>query len=83
MAEGVWVPYCFFCKHFGGLDKKLDDYTCQAFPKGIPVEIIYRKVQHRVLYPGQTGDFIFTPQSKEYEGADELPPEPQDGVEID
>lgn len=83
MAEAVWYPYCFFCKHFGELDKKLDDYVCHAFPKGIPAEIIYRKLQHRALYPGQEGDYAFTSIAKEYGEADQLTPEPPVGVEID
>jgi hypothetical protein len=40
----MMTPFCFHCKHFKGLD---DTYAYQAFPQGIPDEIIYREAQHR------------------------------------
>jgi hypothetical protein len=44
------------CKHFYQ-DK--DGFTCRAFPKGIPKEIIDGKIEHDVIIKGQVGNFVF------------------------
>jgi hypothetical protein len=42
-------PICGICKHFRG------PWTCDAFPKRIPNEIIESKHDHREPYPGDHG----------------------------
>ena len=43
---------CFRCAHWHGDDKSRE--TCDAFPKGIPHEILYTKVRHDKPYPDET-----------------------------
>jgi len=33
--------------------------TCEAFPFGIPLEILEDKIKHTVKFPEQVGDFVF------------------------
>ena len=43
------IPMCFECKN------KLTDYTCKAFPDGIPDKILFGKVDHTKPYNGDHG----------------------------
>jgi hypothetical protein len=45
----LYEPICFECKHYR------DDYTCEAFPEGIPDDILFGKHDHRKPYPGDNG----------------------------
>ncbi len=49
---------CFLCKNY------LSDLTCQAFPKGIPEEILIDKNDHLKPLPEQNNDIIFEPIEK-------------------
>lgn len=40
---------CFYCKH------KRPAGKCDAFPEGIPREILFNRVDHRKPYPGDNG----------------------------
>ena len=42
---------CLECKHF------IDDrkFTCKAFPKGIPDDLVFTRVEHTKPYPGDHG----------------------------
>lgn len=47
----VLPPMCFHCKRLKGTDP----WACEAYPKGIPQEILYYKVDHRKPYTGDHG----------------------------
>lgn len=51
----TFEPICFLCKHYNGGAR----YTCKAFPKGIPEEILFGKSEHEKPLPEQTNDIIF------------------------
>lgn len=44
---------CFLCKHLNGLG------MCEAFPDGIPEDIMSGDVSHDHPIPGQVGDYVF------------------------
>lgn len=46
-------PLCATCEHFHTENKESN--TCDAFPDGIPWEIIKGKVDHREPYEGDNG----------------------------
>jgi len=50
---------CKLCKH--KIEKKylLDEYTCKAFPKSIPRDILRNWVKHREVRPDQEGEWVF------------------------
>lgn len=52
---------CFDCKHFKKYyyENGKFIYTCRAFPKGIPGEIILWDQPHVDVRPDQRGNFIF------------------------
>lgn len=51
------LPICNYCKHY------IVDLHCKAFPdpKTIPDEILNCDHKHSSIFPGQTGDYVFTP----------------------
>lgn len=46
------APICVHCKHFHSKGKGL---TCDAFPEGIPFDIIICNVIHKKPYKGDHG----------------------------
>ncbi len=46
---GGWASYCITCVHTHA------GPTCDAFPDGIPDEILFNLVDHRKPYPGDHG----------------------------
>ncbi|HEX7099355.1 MAG TPA: hypothetical protein VF377_08930 [Acidimicrobiia bacterium] len=51
MSVPLVPPICLMCKRFkGGLGNPVGKPTCQAFPDGIPDEILYRAYDHREPY---------------------------------
>jgi len=52
-------PVCINCKHFN-----LDKFTCAAFPKEIPEEIIQGDNDHKKPLPGQGNNIVFEPKQK-------------------
>lgn len=56
----IETPICFDCKHF------VDDgkFTCKAFPKGIPDEILYGDNDHQTPIEGQENSIVFEPKGR-------------------
>ena len=57
----LWDPmgnwhYCRFCKHLHSLVEKL---TCDAFPEGIPQELLNGEIFHNKPMLGQRNDIVF------------------------
>lgn len=48
------MPLCFSCLNY------LDNYTCKAFPEGIPDNILFSKHNNNTPYPGDNG-ILFEP----------------------
>lgn len=44
---------CMQCKHYN------HDFTCSAYPKGIPEKLLMNKEKHRTVRKDQTGNAIF------------------------
>jgi len=53
MTTPLAPPICYECKHFHGED--VEGLTCDAFPDGIPFEIITSEFDHNAPYPGDHG----------------------------
>lgn len=54
------MPYCELCKHLEieyhpEADKPQILMSCKSFPKGIPLEILYRQYDHRFPHPFDHG----------------------------
>jgi hypothetical protein len=63
----ISIPECRIrnCAHFQGVSQpdgteRTERVICVAFPAGIPDEIAYGANKHSVVYPGQTGIFVYT-----------------------
>lgn len=53
------MPICLLCKRY-----KPDEFSCGAFPDGIPRSILCSHHDHREPYPGD-GGLLFEPTGKE------------------
>lgn len=49
VEEFVTLPQCTECKHWHG------DDTCDAFPKGIPLDIASNEFDHKQPFDGDNG----------------------------
>ena len=49
-ASNLTVSQCTFCTH-----RSPDGTKCRAFPKGIPVEILFNEHDHSTAYQGDNG----------------------------
>ena len=52
------LSQCIQCKNF----KNNGGYTCKAFTKGIPDEVVFNDIGHIVPIQGQENDIIFQPR---------------------
>jgi len=50
--------FCRFCRHLNSL---IERPTCNAFPEGIPQEILSGKIIHKNPLPNQKNDIVLTP----------------------
>lgn len=50
----MYLSQCGKCKHFKG------NYTCKAYPNGIPNELLDASKKHDKIMKGQIGDTVFT-----------------------
>jgi len=50
------ITICIGCKHLS------NELRCNAFPDGIPAEILNNKNDHSKPLPGQQNDFVFEPR---------------------
>jgi hypothetical protein len=61
----ILPPICGGCKHLNTTsDRPLLDPKCDAFPGGIPNEILLSKADHRKPFPGDQG-IQFDPEDDE------------------
>ena len=55
----VYPKQCIFCIHYRKSFRRKKDYmlvhTCDAFPKGIPHDIIFGKFDHTMPHEGDNG----------------------------
>jgi len=51
------IPQCTFCKHAWDRSRRGEppQARCDAFPDGIPEEILWNRVRHDLPYPGDHG----------------------------
>lgn len=54
MEQDKNTRYCNKCLHFNG-----DKNACNAFPNGIPDEILSGKIKHVSKFPDQNGTDVF------------------------
>ena len=58
LPPGWRVVYsCYGCKHFNPRT-----FTCPAFPKGIPSDIIEGFMPHTTVFRNQVGEYVFEPK---------------------
>lgn len=53
---GMYKSLCMTCKHFDSYN-----YSCAAFPNGIPDKYLSGDEKHLKVDDDQTGDFIYSP----------------------
>ena len=58
----VPAPLCMKCKHFQGYET--DELNCDAFPRGIPQDIIIGGIEYIKPFIGDNG-ILFEPISKQ------------------
>jgi hypothetical protein len=49
----IKLPQCLQCKYFH--DEDTEHSTCDAFPQGIPEDILLSKFDHSKPFPGDNG----------------------------
>lgn len=55
------APKCIECKHYRQPDPEVEGLRCDAFPEGIPDEIIFGDEEHDTPVEGQGNDLVFEP----------------------
>lgn len=51
----IYRSQCATCHHYDW-----DNYSCNAFPNGIPAPILEGNEQHNTLISGQTGNDVYS-----------------------
>ena len=51
----VRIIFCYMCKH------RIQENTCEAFPAGIPEEILTGENDHTKPLPDQENDIVYEP----------------------
>ena len=49
--EDIDISQCAYCRHWDFIPGPY----CEAFPQGVPKEILYNRVDHKKPYPGDNG----------------------------
>ena len=49
------APICTGCAHYRRATGEQEGWRCDAFPDGIPVQIILNEADHREPFPGDHG----------------------------
>jgi len=49
----LMIPSCWDCRHFHNANQQRS--TCDAFPSGIPMDILLSEQDHTSPYPGDHG----------------------------
>ena len=65
------IPLCFLCKRYQ------DSYQCEAFPQGIPADVIASRVDHRRPLAGDQGLQFAAVSPAAVRYAEDLFPEPR------
>jgi len=55
----MMTEQCNICKHYGIA------LTCEAFPSGIPADILTGEFDHTQIHPDQENNIVFEPIGKE------------------
>ena len=50
------IPLCFDCRWFNQ-----KDYSCKAFPGGIPNDVLVMEFYHTTKHPDQKNNIVFEP----------------------
>ena len=62
-------PPCVHCVHLVKVGKQSgENWTCQAFPNGIPPEIVRRKAKHDKPFTFQEGEYVFESKVVSFDG---------------
>jgi hypothetical protein len=65
------IPQCFGCQRMAdAAGRRPGEYRCEAFPSGIPAEILLNQHDHREPYPGD-GGIRYVPLERTQEPQDE------------
>jgi len=71
------VSQCTFCAH-----RSPDGTRCKAYPKSIPVELLYNEHDHRLEFPGDNG-VRYQPIILGHPGPRPAAPKPKIELELD
>jgi len=51
------LSQCFKCKYYNKYDNY--EFSCKAFPEGIPEKVFDNTIEHDHKLPNQTGDYVY------------------------
>jgi hypothetical protein len=51
------MPQCFECEYY--INRDDENFYCEAYPKGIPDNILFNGIKHDKILERQTGNYIF------------------------